>query len=495
MTLDLPDHPQATVLWVKEQIEATAGILFEQQRILSDGAELPDNEVISAQVKQLTLLRCEPNPAPAGTLEAELAGRGYTQIRRLAADDFASTAVLLRGSQGGRAVADIVDLSAISNANLEHSEIVRLSKAWVQVQHPCILPTYDEICLGNTLCRVVAYHGSGNLATELRARQHLRQNFPEEQIWRWLAQATLALQYLHGHGLVHRDLRLESCLLSDTGDLMLCPGKIVIAPASIRSSQMSSAKPNCWRTDMWHLGFIFWKLCTLDLTGELNGIDGPHSMTLSSWMSLCSSDSFPEIYSTELRKICEELLSFKAGSRPKAADIIQRPCMETVLLPMHGDLELDSALQIRKRHAYTLYAGCYSIDDAVEFYSVSHKEWLAAFITAVDDYNRIKVDLKPNTWISMDVQEQRVRTRRWPQEKPLEAVAGSPVLIVAPELSDDDVTIFPQDKFELVHKRDGHQWQCIDKKADVLGQCWPERKYHDQIRHPLYFCSSNTTRR
>lgn len=49
--------------------------------------------------------------------------------------------------------------------------------------------------------------------------------------------------------------------------------------------------------------------------------------------------------------------------------------------------------------------------DLVEYWSVSHKEWLPATITNVDAEGRIVIDLKPNTWLSKEDQALKVRPR------------------------------------------------------------------------------------
>lgn len=55
--------------------------------------------------------------------------------------------------------------------------------------------------------------------------------------------------------------------------------------------------------------------------------------------------------------------------------------------------------------------GSYKVGDQVEFLSTSHKEWLPATIIRVDSEGRIIIDLKPNTWISKEEQQNRVRPK------------------------------------------------------------------------------------
>mmetsp|Transcript_43743 Transcript_43743/g.70910 ORF Transcript_43743/g.70910 Transcript_43743/m.70910 type:complete len:666 (+) Transcript_43743:124-2121(+) len=53
----------------------------------------------------------------------------------------------------------------------------------------------------------------------------------------------------------------------------------------------------------------------------------------------------------------------------------------------------------------------YRKGDLVDYWSVSHHEWLPASITNSDSDGRIIIDLKPNTWITRDEQGLKVRPR------------------------------------------------------------------------------------
>jgi len=54
----------------------------------------------------------------------------------------------------------------------------------------------------------------------------------------------------------------------------------------------------------------------------------------------------------------------------------------------------------------------------VEYHSSTHKEWLPATIVNRDQEGRVVIDLKPNTWIPLEVQAQMLRPRRMqPQDQ------------------------------------------------------------------------------
>jgi len=55
--------------------------------------------------------------------------------------------------------------------------------------------------------------------------------------------------------------------------------------------------------------------------------------------------------------------------------------------------------------------GNYQKHDLVEYWSVSHNEWLPATVIDADAAGKIIIDLKPNTWISKEDQTSKVRRR------------------------------------------------------------------------------------
>jgi len=73
------------------------------------------------------------------------------------------------------------------------------------------------------------------------------------------------------------------------------------------------------------------------------------------------------------------------------------------------------------------WAGRYQQNQAVDYHSHTHKDWLPATVINVDADGRIIIDLKPNTWISVDTQAHDVRPRRSSPYHPGAAAAAAGV--------------------------------------------------------------------
>jgi len=75
-------------------------------------------------------------------------------------------------------------------------------------------------------------------------------------------------------------------------------------------------------------------------------------------------------------------------------------------------LEEVRSLQREDRAAkVSAVASTYRKDDLVEYYSVTHGEWLPAIVTDADPLGRVMIDLRPGVWLSSEVQATKMRRR------------------------------------------------------------------------------------
>lgn len=81
---------------------------------------------------------------------------------------------------------------------LDHPSILKLKEAYLNTNHNLIVVT--EYCVGGTIANFI--HG-------------VHGNIEERIIVDWLAQICLGLRYIHGKGVIHRDIKSNNLFLTD----------------------------------------------------------------------------------------------------------------------------------------------------------------------------------------------------------------------------------------------------------------------------------------
>lgn len=88
--------------------------------------------------------------------------------------------------------------------------------------------------------------------------------FHEDELRLWLAEALLALEYIHSKGVIHRDLKPSNLFLNDTRDILIgdfglatyrrgAPGEdhSFVGTAQYMSPEIVSSEPHSFETDIW----------------------------------------------------------------------------------------------------------------------------------------------------------------------------------------------------------------------------------------------------
>lgn len=355
-------------------------------------------------------------------VENVLAARGWREVKQIGEGSFAK-ALLVEASDGTQAVCKVMDISEASKKEAE--DTAKEGRLLASLQHPFVVRYRDSFCEAGVLCLIMDFCEGGELAKQIRRARRNHQRIPEEQILRWFTQAMLSLKYIHDKHILHRDLKPANFFLTKTGSLKMGdfgiaksmaeqPTACTIAFAKTRigtpyylSPEVCQEKPYAWPSDMWSMGCILYEMCALQVPFDAHSISG-----LVQKICYGPLPIVPDSYSDFLRRLCRQLLDRDPKKRPSADEVLQLPEIQKVVRQM---LEEVRSLQQQERKAKAVTAtaptGSYRKDDVVEYYSVTHGEWLPATIIDTDTFGRVMIDLRPGVWLSSEVQASKIRPR------------------------------------------------------------------------------------
>merc|ERR1719174_2446463 len=351
----------------------------------------------------------------------------------------------------------------------ERKDAANEVKVLSSLKHPYIVAYKDSFIEDGFLNIVMEYADGGDLFTRIQKAKKSMTKFPEQQILRWFTQALLALKFIHDKHILHRDLKSQNFFLMSNGKLKIgdfgiakvldntaaCAQTTIGTPYYL-SPEICQERPYSWASDMWSLGCVLYECCCLKVPFDASN--------LRQLIDRITRGPTPQVvgsYSSALKGLVQELLERNYQKRPAAAEILQRPIVQSeirrmlleeqavkekaggaekagesselasVAAPASGggvDIENtppESAMNgappnVERRVTEVTPPGArppvapqrYQVGERVEYRSDSQKRWIPATITATDARGAIQVDVKPNWWIEVEQQGDRVRRRR-----------------------------------------------------------------------------------
>jgi hypothetical protein len=156
-----------------------------------------------------------------------------------------------------------------------NDRFVRETRAAASLSHPNIVSVFDGDEFDGQHFIAMEYVEGFGVAEILQ----LRGPAPVALALRWLEQAAVALDYVHGRGLIHRDVKPHNMLINaentlklmdlglakdmlDTEHSLTVTGTVVGSPSYISPEQIRNAKTVDARTDLYSLGISFFQMLT-----------------------------------------------------------------------------------------------------------------------------------------------------------------------------------------------------------------------------------------
>ncbi|OQS06396.1 kinase [Thraustotheca clavata] len=265
------------------------------------------------------------------------------------------TVVMARRKLDGAVVAvKRVPLATSSESGRKQAdnEVILLKSLY----HVNIVRFYDSFVINNDELNIVMeFCDGGNLRQVAKLRNKMNAGFfPEPLIMSWFAQLVLAVSYIHGKNVLHRDLKAQNVFLTKKHVVKLGDFGISKALAGDDTATTSVGTPESMspeicrgerygkKSDIWSLGCVLYEMAMLARPFE--------AMTLQEMFNKICLGDYPPLspfFSKELRLLIQLMLQQDPNKRPSIEDICRFPFVQTPIQAFLSDhaAEFELALE------------------------------------------------------------------------------------------------------------------------------------------------------
>ena len=202
--------------------------------------------------------------------------------------------------------------------NLVHPNIVEYKESFLSHDHLTIIMEYCEV---------------GDLAYHIKRKQQKNETFSEQEIFHWMVQICMALEYVHSRKVLHRDIKTQNVFLTGANTIKLGDFGIskvlesttqvamtVVGTPYYMSPESCQSEPQTSKSDIWALGVIVYELCTLTQPFQADNLLGLVFKIVQD-----TPAPIPSTFSPQLQELITKLMAKDPAQRPSSVEILQMP--------------------------------------------------------------------------------------------------------------------------------------------------------------------------
>lgn len=244
--------------------------------------------------------------------------------------------VATRLSDKLKVIAKIILLNDEKQTAYAHSEVQCLAVCG----HFGIVKHFDDFEREDKVLLIMEYGSGGDLNKQIKQRTKESLPFKEHEVGLLFYQIVLALDHVHRHRMIHRDLKSANIFLMPTGVIKLGDFGFSKQYTDTVSMEVGTSfcgtpyylPPEIWerkryskKADMWSLGVILYELLTLQ-----RPFKGPSQREIMQQVLYLTYDPFPCPVSEEMQRFVRQLLSRDPETRPSTRQLLQTEFLKYV---------------------------------------------------------------------------------------------------------------------------------------------------------------------
>ena len=253
----------------------------------------------------------------------------YERLQMIGKGSFGQVYLVRHRMTGSRGVMKCISL--IGMGKEERRETMKEASMLQRLDHPNVIKYIDSFETSDSLRIVTEYAAKGDLSQLIQSRRGKRMS--EKRILDLFLQICLALQYLHGRHVLHRDIKTSNIFLNDKsiiklGDFGIAKvlahtmqyAKTFVGTPYYMSPELCQEAPYNNRSDVWALGCVLYELVALKHAFEAQNMRQLRDEILSGRYK-----SIPSNYSSDLSRLVASMLKKDPRQRPSISSILQLP--------------------------------------------------------------------------------------------------------------------------------------------------------------------------
>ena len=238
----------------------------------------------------------------------------------------------------------------VSHMLAKHQEVAeREVNILAAFSHPFIIRYDRAFVRQGQLCIAMEHAAGGDLSHHLRSLHEAGERPSVETCLDWFVQLLLALRYVHGYKVLHRDIALKNVFLAEDGTVKLGDfgvAKILASTQDLALTKVGTpcyiaperceGKPYSYEADVWAMGCLLYELLTSRPAFSAETIPAVSAKILSGTYAPLSESDAAHI-PLEVEQLVSALLSVQPGARPSLEALLALPVLAP-LVAKHADV-------------------------------------------------------------------------------------------------------------------------------------------------------------